>query len=280
MSLAGPAIAGEPTKPTAAPSGTTSPTGTPSPDAPNPPKDAATAIADARRAVEDQRYDEALALLSPLLASSSRATRASALEITAVVRLLVGKAAEGREAVAALYEMAPAFQLDDPSLPPRVTRVFDAEAAIPHTRAVTLAIRASEGERGAFEISTSQPASAIDLACSSAKQASFAPIAVARGAAGLRFRLPTLAAHRCHAVARDADGLPLGRLGSAAHTVDVIVPPVAPPPPLYSRWWLWTSAGVVAAAAVVAGVAVASQAPAAPPAADLTVRPQNVVFAW
>lgn len=246
------------------------------------PKDAATAIAEARRAVEDQKYDEALALLSPLLASSSRSTRASALEITAVVRLLVGKAAEGREAVVALYEMAPAWKLDDPSLPPRVTRVFDAEAALPHARAVTLAIRASEAERGVFELSTSQPATTVDLACTAAQPASFAPIAVTRapGGGGFRFRVPTLAAHRCFAVARDADALPLGRLGSAAHPVDVTVPPLAPPPPLYTRWWLWTTVAVVAGAAVVAGVAAASQQPSGPPQADLTLRPQQAVFAW
>jgi hypothetical protein len=252
------------------------------------PKDAATTIAEARRAIEDQQYDEALALLSPLLASSSRGTRASALELTAVVRLLVGKAAEGREAVVALYEMAPAFQLDDPSLPPRVTRVFDTEAALPHAHAVTLAIRASEAERGVFDLSTSQPATTIDLACTAAKSASFTPIAVTRAgsapgsssSSGFRFRVPTLAAHRCYAVARDADALPLGRLGSAAHPVDVVVPPVAPPPPLYTRWWLWTTVAVVAGAAVVAGVAAASQKPAGPPTADLTLRPQRAVFAW
>jgi hypothetical protein len=231
--------------------------------------------------VEDQRYDDALSLLSPLLASPSRGTRAAALEITAVVRLLVGKTAEGREAVASLYEMAPAFQLDDPSLPPRVTRVFEAEAAAPHARAVTLAIRASADERGVFEISASQPASTIDLACAAAKPASFATVAVARAAGGFRFRLPTLAAHRCYAIARDADALPLGRLGSAAHPVDVVVPPAAPPPPLYTRWWLWTTVGVVAAAAVVAGVAatVAQQPPSAPPA-DITLRPQHAVISW
>ena len=258
------------------------------------PKDAATTIAEARRAIEDQQYNEALALLSPILASSSRGTRASALELTAVVRLLVGKAAEGREAVVALYEMAPAFQLDDPSLPPRVTRVFDTEAALPHAHAVTLAIRASEAERGVFDLSTSQPATTIDLACTAAKSASFTPIAVTRAgsapgsssssssssSSGFRFRVSTLAAHRCYAVARDADALPLGRLGSAAHPVDVVVPPVAPPPALYTRWWLWTTVAVVAGAAVVAGVAAASQKPAGPPTADLTLRPQRAVFAW
>ena len=258
------------------------------------PKDAATTIAEARRAIEDQQYNEALALLSPILASSSRGTRASALELTAVVRLLVGKAAEGREAVVALYEMAPAFQLDDPSLPPRVTRVFDTEAALPHAHAVTLAIRASEAERGVFDLSTSQPATTIDLACTAAKSTSFTPIAVTRAgsapgsssssssssSSGFRFRVSTLAAHRCYAVARDADALPLGRLGSAAHPVDVVVPPVAPPPALYTRWWLWTTVAVVAGAAVVAGVAAASQKPAGPPTADLTLRPQRAVFAW
>ena len=247
------------------------PTGAPSP---------ASTIAEARRAVEDQRYDDALSLLSPLLSSRSRASRAAALEITAVVRLLVGKSAEGREAVAALYEMAPAWKLDDPSLPPRVTSVFDAEAAIPHAHAVTLALRPSEAERGLFEITTTEPAASIDLACSASKAAPFTPVAVTRITNGFHFRLPTLAAHRCFAVARDADALPLGRLGSAAAPVSVVVPPPPPETPIYARWWLWTGVAAVAAAVAVTGVAIGTSAPAAPPAADLTLRPQQAVFSW
>ncbi|MFO0588475.1 MAG: hypothetical protein U0441_13085 [Polyangiaceae bacterium] len=242
--------------------------------------DPAKAIAEARRAVEDQRYDDALALLSPLLSSRSRGSRAAALEITAVVRLLVGKAEEGREAVASLYEMAPAFQLDDPSLPPRVTRVFEAEAAIPHARAVTLAIRPAEKERGLFEITTTQPAASIDLACASSKTAPLTPVAVTRITNGFHFRLPTLTAHRCFAIARDADALPLGRLGSATAPVNVAVPPPPPETPIYARWWLWTGIAAVAAAAVVTGVAIGTSAPGAPPAADLTLRPQQAVLSW
>lgn len=245
------------------------------------PGDDAAAIADARRAVEDQRYEDALSILAPLVSSPSRKTRASALEITAVVRLLVGKTAEGREAVASLYEMAPAFQLDDPSLPPRVTRVFDAEAAVPHARAVTLSIRASAEERGVFEIAASQSARAIDLACAAAKPHKFAPVSVTRSREAFRFRLPTLAPHACFAVARDADGLPLGRLGSAARPVDVVVPPPPAPTPLYTRWWLWTSVGVAVAAGVAAGVAVAvTERPSSAPPADLTLRPEATLFSF
>jgi hypothetical protein len=248
------------------------------------PADGPTAVAQARSAVEDQRYDDALALLAPQLSSPSRRMRAAALEITAVVRLLVGRTAEGREAVAALYEMAPAFQLDDPSLPPRVTRVFEAEAAVPHAHAVTLAIRPAPAaiERGSFEISASRPAGGVDLACrpASQKAASFAPIAVTAAGGGFRFKLPTIAPYGCYAIARDADGLPLGRLGSAAHPVDV-TPPPAPPPaaPLYTRWWVWTGAGAVAAA-VALGVIFGTQTRPAPPAADITIKPQQAVFSW
>ncbi len=242
-----------------------------------PPQDGKLAIADARRAVEDQRYEDALAKLAPQLSSASRTTRAAALEITAIVRLLLGRQAEGREAASALYELAPGFALEDPSLPPRVTRVFDAEAALPHGRSVTMAIRPADGERGLFDVSVTQPAGSIDLACSAAKPPAFAPVAVKKSDVGFRFRLPTLAAHRCFAVARDAAGLPLGRLGSASHPVDVTPPP--PAAPLVTRWWLWTAVGVVAAA-VVTGVVAVTQQPQRPPEADLTVRPQRAVLSW
>lgn len=240
-------------------------------------EDGATAISAARRAVEEQRYEEALALLAAHVASPSRPTRAAALEVTAIVRLLLGRQAEGREAVAALYELAPGFELDDPSLPPRVTSVFATEAALPHGRSVTMAIRPADGERGLFEVSVTAPAAAIDLACSATSPPSFAPVSVKTSASGFRFRLPTLAAHRCYAIARDGGGLPLGRLGSAARPVDVVPPP--PPPPLATRWWVWTAAAVIVTA-VTAGVIAATQQPRDPPAADITIRPQHVVLSW
>lgn len=290
--LASPAFAGEPaagaptkslttaaTAGNAAASAPAAPSAAPAPPSPveTPPQDGKQAIADARRAVEDQRYEDALASLAPQLSSASRATRAAALEITAIVRLLLGRQAEGREAVSALYELAPGFALEDPSLPPRVTRVFDAEAALPHGRSVTMAIRPADGERGLFEVSVTQPAGSIDLACSAAKPPAYAPVAVKKSDVGLRFRLPTLAAHRCFAIARDAAGLPLGRLGSASRPVDVTPPP--PAAPLATRWWLWTAIGVVAAA-LVTGVVAVTQQPQRPPEADLTVRPQRAVLSW
>lgn len=241
------------------------------------PRDGAAAIAEARRAVEEQRYEDALALLAPHLASASRQTRAASLEVTAIVRLLVGRQAAGREAVAALYELAPGFLLDDPSLPPRVTRVFEAEAALPHGRSVTMAIRPADGERGLFEVAVTAPAAAIDLACSAASPPSFAPVKVNATSSGFRFRIPTLAAHRCYAIARDADSLPLGRLGSSARPLEVAPPP--PPPPLVTRWWVWTAAAV-AVAAVTAGVIAVTQQPRDPPAADITIRPQHVLLSW
>ena len=283
--LASPALAGEPPAASAATDATASPASPPadgargSPEAPrtSASADGKQAIADARRAVEDQRYEDALASLAPHVSSPSRGTRAAALEITAIVRLSLGRQAEGREAVAALYELAPGFLLDDPSLPPRVTRVFEAEAALPHGRSVTMAIRPAGDERGVFEVSVTQPAASIDLACSASKPPVLAPVSVKKTRAGFRFRLPTLAAHRCHAIARDADGLPLGRLGSAARPVDVTPPP--PAAPLVTRWWLWTAVGL-AATAVAVGVVAATQQPRPPPDADITVRPQRAVLSW
>ena len=249
-------------------------------------KEGAAAIAEARRAVEDQRYDDALALLAPHVSSPDRAVRAQALEVTAIVRLLVGRTAEGREAVAALHELAPAFELDDPSLPPRVTKAFEAERALPHGRAITLSIRPAASERGLFDLSAAEPARSVDLSCSSASPPSFSPVAVSRAGGAFQFRLPVLAAHRCFAIARDADGLPLARLGSAAHPVDVAPPPpapaqlpVEPTPPIVRRWWFWTAIGV-AAAGVGIGIAVGLRKPAAAPDADITLKPQGAVLSW
>jgi hypothetical protein len=203
--------------------------------------------------------------------------RAEALQLTAVVRLLVGEVTQGADAVAALYELAPAFRLEDPSLPPRVTDVFAAEAARPHARSVTIAIRASASERGVFELSAPEPASEVELACSTGASKAFAPVAVTRARGGFSFRLPVIAPHRCRAIARDADGLPVGRLGSATQPVRVDPPPATTP--ITKRWWLWTSISV-AVTAVAVGVAVAALPSARPPAADLTLRPQYAIVAW
>ena len=149
-----------------------------------------------------------------------------------MVRLLVGRTAEGREAVAALYEIAPAFLLDDASMPPRVTRVFETEAAQPRTARghARHPPRARRDRTGPLRISADRPAHGIDLACSSTTPPSFSPIAVTTRDGAFRFKLPTLAAHRCYAIARDADGLPLGRLGSGALPISVVPPPPPPGP--------------------------------------------------
>ncbi|MEZ4307674.1 MAG: hypothetical protein R3F14_06465 [Polyangiaceae bacterium] len=303
VSFATPALADEPAPPSApastpsaptaptansAPSASGAPSATPAPSASSAASATAglsgeAAIAAARLAVEEQRYEEALGLLGAEVSSRSRKIRAAALELLGVVRLLLGRVTEGREAVAALHEMAPAFQLEDPSLPPRVTKVFEAEAALTHGRSVTLSVRPAE-ERGAFEISVSQAlAMTIELSCASRgagrRLGVFRPVAVTRGEKGFRFRLPVLGEHACHAVARDGDGLPLGRLGSSARPVEITPPPVKEERPLVQQWWLWTAVGAVAAGIAV-GAAVATQGPKEAPSADITVRPQQVVLSW
>ena len=195
----------------------------------------------ARKAVEEQRYDDARQLVQDDLASPVAAKRAPALEIAAVTYLLEGRTSEAQPYVHALYELAPAFQLSDKSLPPRVTDVFTAEAARPHSRAVSLAFRS--GEDGSFVLEASARAK-LSVSCRQG-QSDFAPVNLMNLTPLRRgFRLPTTTVNSCFALALDEDALPVGRLASRSAPV-TLTPETKPPKTVLTRWWFWTGVGAV-----------------------------------
>lgn len=267
--------------------------------------DPARALAEARAALEEQRYGEALGRARAALAapSVSARERAAALEITAVVYLIEGRPAEARAPLFELYSLAPAFQLEDPSLPPRVTEAFEAEAKLRRARAVEVSLgRPGRVRAGsAVEIVAGGETASVKLECRRALSGPFAPVPVttegdrhrvsvdawARGAPKAAV---ASAVRYCHAVALDVEGLPIGRLGTKAAPFEVrpapaIEGPSAPPrgpqaAPITSAWWFWASvAGVVVAGATVAIVAAQPGDPA-PPVADVTATAKVMAWTW
>jgi len=218
-------------------------------------------IGEARAAVEELRYADALALLESIGPSDVAAIRAQTLEIAAVVHLIEGRSAKAQPLLEELYFMAPALLLDDPSLPPRVTKMFDEEASRPHKRAVELQLRPWGDDRRAFELTAGGATVRVDLACRGGAAGPLMPVQTTLVAGKARFRLPNLGRYGCHAVAVDRDGLPLGRFGTpAALAIVTSRPPPArplpapPAPAFYETWWFWTIAGSVVAGGVIATV--------------------------
>ena len=225
----------------------------------------ARSVARARAAIEAVDYDAALSAVRPLLGSPTAWVRASALEITAVADLLGGRLADGRHALEQLYTLAPAFLLDDPTLPPRVTSEFEAAAARPSPRAVTPILRPVEGEALRFELRPGGATRRVTVACRNSDGEPFVALATNEVAGAWRFDLPRASPASCCAVALDEEGLAIGRLGTTKSPFDVRPHPSsrassrasasAPPSEghaVTTRWWFWTGVAVV----VIAGAAI------------------------
>jgi hypothetical protein len=242
---------------------------------------AADALQRGRAAVEDQRYDDAVEAVRPLLEDPNPRRRAHALEITAVVRLIEGRPTEAQGSLAKLYELAPGFRLNDPSLPPRVTTAFEAEAAKKHLRAVTPVLRPSAGDTASFMIVAGGETARVDVSCRALDVRAYAPVLVSGRGGSYRFRLPTMRPHRCYAVALDRNDLALGRIGDAKEPFEVRPSTPAPEPAaITSRWWFWTGVGAaVLGGAAIAIVATRRDTPA-PPAAEITASAKPMGLGW
>jgi hypothetical protein len=236
----------------------------------------------ARAAAAELEYERAVRLCEPLLGDAAPPRiRAEALALTAIAHLVVGRQEQGVAATETLYELAPGFALDDPSLPPRVTDVFTAAAGRKRARSASITVRAAPEDPAAFTVHASGATAALAVACRPGRRGAFAPLAVTRGRETFRLRLPTPDPYQCHAVALDAHALPLGRLGTAAHPFS-LAPPPPPEEPITTRWWFWTGVGTIAAAGVAVAVVVATQSAAARlPDADVTAVAQSRLrWAW
>jgi len=231
----------------------------------------------ARVALEEQRYDDARALVHDELARPETARRAPALEVMAISYLLEGKEAEAMPFLRALYELAPAFQLSDPSLPPRVMQPFSEEAARPHVASVAIVTR--PGEDGSdYVLEVSRPIDRVAMSCRTGGSGPFA--AVSLGSVGprrYRFKLPTASVHACFATASDADGLPMGRLGTADSPVELRAALPAAKRGLFAQWWFWTIVGAAVAGGTAAIYAETRPVDVQPQVAktDVTLGPQS-----
>lgn len=212
-----------------------------------------TTIRDGRTAIEEQRYEDAIAALTPLTAPGTAVRdRVAALEIVAVADLLLGREAEAKRNVYELYELAPAYELENRALPPSVTTVFERELAQPHARGVALAARPLSADVADYELTASHAAFRIEMVCRKDAGAYTHVEVESRSDGTRRFRLPTLGTYQCAAVAFDTNEMPLGRLGSRAAPVTLHALE-KPKPGLTSHWWFWTGVGVL----VVGGAAAA-----------------------
>jgi len=251
-------------------------------------------LADARTALDDKRYAEAIRMVDPLRRAGPPSVRADALEITAVAALLLGKTEDGKHAVHELYDLEPAFELRDSSLPASVTGAFQAAEAEPHARRVNLRLEPAPPAPTAFDLSASGSVSEVRIACRVTGGKAFVPLTTARTSDTFRFQLPASRPHTCFALALDADGLLIGRLGSRAEPVEVLprapaaapsarapapTAPAEPSAPLTSRWWFWTVLGTVALAGAVTIVAVAASGKSDAPGEQVGHK-QGTILAW
>ncbi len=233
----------------------------------------AEAITAARKALEQLDYERAMALVRGIGPEAPPALRTQALEIGATAQLILGRAAIAQPLLEELYFLAPAFLLDDPSLPPRVTKMFEEEAARPHTRAVKLELRPTDDDLRGYWLLAAGATAAVDVACRPGAAGVFLPVQTFFSAGRARFRLPSEGGFQCFALARDRDGLPLGRLGTAAAPMLLTSRRPAPPPPptpVWQRWYFWTGIGAVVVGGAVVAAVVATRKQEIP-AADITV---------
>jgi hypothetical protein len=251
------------------------------------------AIREARAAVEGQRYAEALERARAILAApgASARRRAEALEITAIVYLIEGRASEARTPLFELYSLAPAFVLEDPSLPPRVTEAFEAEAKIRRARAVDVTLRPAPkpSRELAMELVSGGETASVKLECRRGLSGSYAPVPVTSEGDRHSFQSP-FAVSYCHAVALDVEGLPIGRLGTKAAPFEVRPRAAAPrssmsaaPPdarPITSAWWFWAGLATILAAGATAAIVAAQPGDPAPPVADVTATAKATVWTW
>ena len=230
-------------------------------------------LREARQAIEQLRYDDALALVAATGSDAPPNLRVEALEISATVHLISGRAALAQPLLQELYFLAPAFRLNDASLPPRVTKMFSEEAARPHTRAVEMKLDEWGEDPRNYRISAGGASHSVSLACRAGASGAFAPLQSKLIAGHAHFRLPNAGSFECHGVAVDEDGLALGRFGSsnAPHRITTRVP--GDDESIAEKWWFWTTIGGVVTASIVATVVLTSQEPDIPPT-ELTVEPQ------
>ncbi len=239
----------------------------------------------ARKARESGAWEQALALVEKIPASASALIYVQALEIAATIHLFENRVSLALPLLRQLYDRAPGFELDDPSLPPKVTRRFEQQAARPHTRLVSPELKPVSSDLRGFDVIAVGDTAAVDVSCRSGT-GPFLPITASYSKGRARFRLPSQERYQCYAVARDADGLPLGRLASpeAPLFLRARQPPLPDSPPVTDQWWFWTAiGGAVVTAVVVIAVAGTASEPSSPEA-DLTVelQPTNAatIFRW
>ena len=231
-------------------------------------------FASSRTALDEQRYDDARMLVKEDLASPRGARRAPALEITATAYLLEGRAAEGEPYVHALYELAPAFRLEDPALPPRVTASFAAEAGRFHGRRVPLAFR-RDGLGWLLE--SAQQNARLEVDCrprTAGPNNAFEPLRLVHG----HFDLPGNHASACVALAFDEEGLALGRLGSKEAPVILEPKPSQTSTGVLGRWWFWTAVGAAVVGGIVLGVVETRTKEVTAPQADFTTSARSFRF--
>ncbi|HHH30457.1 MAG TPA: hypothetical protein ENK57_19240 [Polyangiaceae bacterium] len=276
--------AAEPELPASAPGEMTSP---PSADLAPPASSPQEVIRQARQAMEELRYDDARRLAQSIGDRAPGLARLAALEIRATLHLIEANRAKAAPILEELFDLAPAFLLEDPALSPKVTRPFDEEAARPHRRAVTLQLRDHGADLRTFALVAGGDTAEVSLVCRAKPDGAPFHVSTTYADSKAVFRLPTQGRVYCYAVALDREGLPLGRLGAPSAPVVIAPrqPPAPSPEPVTTRWWFWTSiaGGLAVTVGVIATVVVVSQGEPPPPAeVDVILGSQGALplFRW
>lgn len=231
---------------------------------------------DARLALEEQRYEDTLALASPHVSDKDEQEQARALELTTLAHALLGHQVEAEATLAKLYELAPGFVLEDRSMPPSVRNMFAREAAKPHRRTITVSATWSDSDdwidlklAAAMPGLSSRAGVHLEGACRASEKDSPRPVQIRRTSDDrFTFAPPNKTALACFFSVMTASGVPVGRLGSPMAPT-TITPPESKS--VLKKWWFWTGAAVVLAGAGATTYALTRPREIAPPAAPYTI---------
>jgi hypothetical protein len=238
--------------------------------------EASDAIDRARELFRSFEYDEAVEVLEDVVTdpTGTAVSRVQAYELIGAIRVLQNRQEPAREAFSRLLALDPGHQIDDPDIPPRVTKLFRAVhdgGVEPAAPALDLRVPPDPpaDERLDLEVVASGDAEGVATIVVFARRAaseSFEPHEARREGDAYVVAVEPLgeATLEVYVEARAPSGHVLARLATAdePRTIEAEAPRAEAPPevvepatrPWYRRWWVWTIVGAVVAGGAVTGI--------------------------
>ena len=238
----------------------------------------ATALNEAKVALERAHFDAAERLLTELLARDSLLARErnDALELFAIVQIAERKDAKARETLLDLLRRDPQHPrrvLDQgPAVDAAFARIKQGHKAAPNVP-LRFTLSSDSSRRLVLQLELGEGRDAVEsvhvFVLGEASEPSSHLVSTLNGERPLRLLVPGPPRGRhelaLYLEARAPSGAVLGRAGEASRSLRIPLPRIDPefvactvaPKPLRRQWWLWTAVGLVVSGIVVASAATA-----------------------